>query len=82
VGILCVRLPSVVVFLGEILVGSTDTNAVPPLGGTILSWRASWLRYVHYLLCIGGNPRTRCWSGHQRLAFLLEGASYYLMVWF
>jgi hypothetical protein len=29
------------VFLGEILVGSTDIDAVPPSGGIISSWRAS-----------------------------------------
>jgi hypothetical protein len=28
-------------FLGEILVGSTDIDAVPPSGGTISCWRAS-----------------------------------------
>jgi hypothetical protein len=28
-------------FFGEILVGSTDMDAVPPSGGTISCWRAS-----------------------------------------
>ena len=34
------------VFLGEILVGSSDTDAVPPVGGTSPSARASWLPFV------------------------------------
>jgi hypothetical protein len=61
--------------LGEIIVGSTDTDAVPPLGGTIPSWKALRLPYVHFPLYVGGNPRTS-WSGQQRLAFLLEGVAW------
>jgi hypothetical protein len=67
------------VFSGEILVGLIDTDAVPPPGGTIPFWRASWLPYVHFPLCARGNPRT-IWSGQQRIAFLLEGAAWYLTI--
>jgi hypothetical protein len=47
------------VFLGEILVGLLD-NAVPPSGGTIPSWMASWLPFIHFPQCTGGT-----WSGQQ-----------------
>jgi hypothetical protein len=46
------------VFSGEILIGLTNTDAVPPLGGTIPSWRVSWLPFVHFPLSVGGNSRT------------------------
>jgi hypothetical protein len=58
-------------FLGEILVGLLDTNAVPLSGGTTPSLRASWLPYVHFPRCAGGNPRTR-WFGQQRFALFLK----------
>jgi hypothetical protein len=46
------------VFSGEILVGLPDTDEVPPSGGTIPSWMASWLPFIHFPLCVGRNPRT------------------------
>jgi hypothetical protein len=35
--------------LGEILAGSSETNAVPPYGDTFPSWRVSWLPLVCFL---------------------------------
>jgi hypothetical protein len=42
-------------FSGEILVGSSGTNAVAPTGGIIPSRRASWLPFVHFPMCAGGR---------------------------
>ena len=41
---------------GEILVGSFDTDAVPPSGDIIPSWRASWLPIDDYELV---NPKRK-----------------------
>jgi hypothetical protein len=58
-------------FSREILVSLLDTDAVPLAGGTAPSWRASWLPYVHFPRCAGGNPRTR-WFRQQRFAPFLK----------
>jgi hypothetical protein len=66
------------VFWGEILVDLLDSDAVPPEGGTNPSWRASWLPFVHFPLCAGGNPRTsllvRATSSSLSLLKVLLGA--------
>ena len=56
---------------GEILVGSFDTDAVPPSGDIIPSWRASWLP-IHSPRVPGETLGPACWSGQQGLVSFLK----------
>jgi hypothetical protein len=60
--------------LGEIHVGSSDSDAVAPEGAALPSWRASDVPPFHFLPCTGGNPRSSPDSSGVVVALLVEGA--------
>jgi hypothetical protein len=61
---------------GEILAGSSGSNAETPAGAIIPSWRLSEVSIPHSLPCAGVNPRTRPGISIINVAFLLGGAAW------
>ena len=63
--------------LGEILAGSSGSDAVTPAGAIIPPWRVSAVFIPLYPPRAGGNPRTRPGSSVVGVAFLPGGAAWY-----